>query len=328
LRRADAFAPPEKSLSPLAKKFVASILLLGAAAVFVCWFIAARSLHSIAEAQQPATTLHDQPASSSVEHAFQQAPISGPSVRVAVIGGMFFTGFWSALAERYEKQTGVHVELKGMGPKDDIVKVFEQGQVDVITMHASDTMINLVADGYALEAQPWLRNDLIIVGPADDPAGIKGMTDAAAALRKIAAAKSAFVVHSSAGAQEVLANIVEPGGIQVDPAHMTVLFDDPQRDVLKIAAAKHAYTMVGRIPFRIGRIPNEGLVVMVEGDERLRRPYMVAVTNPAWAPGVHLREARQFAAYLRKPETQAWIAGYGKGQLDELPIFFPVAVPN
>jgi len=326
-------------LSRLAKNFAMSAVTLGLVTALICWLVAVRASHSIAASQSPVLTLFDQTAQSptaqsqtaqspTVDHAFSQPPATGPTVRVAVIGGMFFTGFWSALADRYEKQTGVHVDLVAMGPKDDIVNVFKQGKVDVITMHASDTMINLVANGYALDAQPWLRNDLIIVGPPDDPAGIKGMTDAAAALRKIAAAKSAFVVHSSTGSQEVLANIVEPGGIQLDAAHMTVLFDDPQRDVLKIAAAKHAYTLIGRIPFRIGRIPNAGLIVMVEGDERLRRPYLVAVTNPKWAPGVHFHEARQFAAFLRKPETQAWIGDYGKGQLDDRPIFFPVTLPN
>jgi len=255
-------------------------------------------------------------------------PATQPAIRCAVIGGMFFTGFWDALAQRYEKQTGVHVDLVVAGPKGDITKVFKQGNVDLITMHASDTIINLVADGYALDPQPWMRNDLVILGPPDDPAGIKGMTDAAAALKKIAAAKAPFVVHSSLGAQEVLLNILEPNDITLDPDHTTVLFDDQQRRVLKVAGEKHAYTLVGRVPFRIGRLPNEGLVQMVQGDPRLRRPYLVAVTNPAKMPGVHTAEARRFAAFMRDSETQAWIAGFGRGQIDDQPIFFPVVVPD
>jgi tungstate transport system substrate-binding protein len=252
------------------------------------------------------------------------APSTQPTIRCAVIGGMFFTGFWQALAERYEKQAGVHVELVATGPKNDITKVFEQGKADLITMHASDTIVNLVADGYALDPQPWMRNDLIILGPPDDPAGIKGMTDAADALRQIAATKSPFVVHSSLGAQEVLLSILDLNEITLDPDHTTVLFDDQQRRVLKVAADKHAYTLVGRVPFRIGRLPNAGLVQMVQGDPRLRRPFMVAVTNPRKFPGARVADARRFAAYVRSPETQQWIAGYGRGQLDDQPIFYPV----
>jgi tungstate transport system substrate-binding protein len=154
------------------------------------------------------------------------------------------------------------------------------------------------------------------------------MIDAAEALKKIAAVKSPFVVHSSLGAQEVLLNILEPNQIQLDPANTTVLFDDQQRSVLKVAGDKHAYTLVGRIPFHTGRLPNNGLVMMVQGDPRLMRPYLVAVTNPQWMPGVHLGVARQFAAYLREPKTQAWIAEFGKGTLDDRPIFFPVVIPT
>ena len=314
-------------MSRFATMLVGLAVLGSAAVLLICLLITSRSLHAIADARSPATA-YDAPATQPFVVAFKPPPTTGPSVRVAVIGGMTFTGFWNALAERYEKQTGVYVDLIATGPKNDIVSVFRQGGVDVITMHASDTMINLVADGYTLDPQPWMRNDLIIVGPPEDPAGIKGMTDAAAALKKIAAAKSPFVVHSSLGAQEVLLNIMGPNQIVFDPAQTTVLFDDQQRSVLKVAGEKHAYTLVGRIPFRIGRLPNDGLVLMVQGDERLQRPYLVAVTNPQWMPGVHIGEARRFAAYLRTPQTQAWIAEFGKGMLDERPIFFPVAVPD
>jgi tungstate transport system substrate-binding protein len=321
-----AIAQAEKSLSRPAKKLIFLIMLAGIAAGLACLLITVRSQNWIAAAQAPASNQFNQPTTLSDAQRFKRPLTTGPSVRVAVIGGMFFTGFWDALAQRYQQQTGVHLDLIATGPKNDIVRVFKQGEVDVITMHSSDAIVNLVADGYALDPQPWLRNDLIIVGPPDDPAGIKGMTDAAAALRKIAAAKAPFVVHSSLGAQEVLVSILDLNAIQFDPQQTTVLFDDQQRSVLLVAGAKHAYTLVGRIPFLIGRLPNAGLVAMVEGDPRLMRPYMVAVTNPRRTPGVHFEEAKRFAAYLRTPQTQAWIAGYGIGVIDKRPIFFPVTL--
>lgn len=298
---------------------IATLLLAMPAAIWIHF----RAMAQDAAMVSPFSTLTTRPTGGSTRPASTQ-----PSIRCAVIGGMFFTGFWNALADRYEKQTGVRVDLIATGPKNDIVQIFKQGHVDLITMHACDAMINLTVNGYTLDPQPWLRNDLVIVGPPEDPAGIKGMSDAAAALKKIAAAKSPFVVHSSLGAQEVLLNILELNQIQLDPSNTTVLFDDQQRSVLKVAGEKHAYTLVGRIPFRTGRLPNDGLVMMVQGDERLMRPYLVAVTNPKWMPGVHYREAKHFAAYLRTVETQAWIADYGKGTIDDRPIFFPVTLPD
>jgi tungstate transport system substrate-binding protein len=320
-------------VSRFARNLIGVAVLGGVATALTCALITVRSVHSIEAAAAPAAGRYDGPTTLPAE-GFRRPPTTGPSVRVAVIGGMVWTGFWGALADRYEAETGVRVDLIAAGPKNDIVGIFKKGAdgkadegVDVITMHASDTMVNLTVNGYTLDPHPWLRNDLIIVGPPEDPAGIKGMTDAAAALWKIAAAKAPFVVHSSLGAQEVLLNIMEPAGIQLDPAHTTILFDDQQRDVLKVAGEKHAYTLVGRIPFRTGRLPNNGLVLMVQGDQRLMRPYLVAVTNPKWMPAAHFAEAKRFVAYLRTPETQNWIATFGKGSLDDRPIFFPVSIP-
>lgn len=315
-------AAPEAKLSRFARRFLIAAVIVGSATIAACLLLTMYSRHQIAAAQAPLTAPDKQPATLPLSQT--RAAITGPSVRVAVIGGMVFTGFWNALAERYQKESGVQVELIAAGPKHDIENIFRKGGVDVITMHASDTMINLAADGYTLDPQPWMRNDLVIVGPPEDPAGIKGLTDAATALRKIADTKSPFVVHSSLGAQEVLLNILDLNQIRLDPASTTVLFDDQQRSVLKVAGDKHAYTLVGRIPFRTGRLPNNGLVLMVQGDRRLRRPYLVAVTNPQWMKDARIGEARRFADWLRTPRTQAWIAQFGKGTLDPGPIFFPV----
>src|SRR5579883_3393886 len=95
-----------------------------------------------------------------------------------------------------------------------------------------------------------MRNDQIIVGPPEDPAAIRGMTDAAAALAKIAAAHAPLVTHSSLGTQEVLRNILEENNLHLDEKCLTLLFLDNQRNVLHIASQRHAYTLVGRIPFR------------------------------------------------------------------------------
>lgn len=259
---------------------------------------------------------------------------TGKTVRVAVIGGMFETGFWDALAQRYEHETGVHIELKAAGPKDGLDRAMRSagsggGQaegIDLITMHASDAIINLVADGYATDPQPWLRNDMVLVGPPSDPAGVNGMTDIAAALQKIADSGSPFVVHSSIGAREVLRAILDRNNITFSDAQLTQLFSTDGQDVLKIAAAKKAYTLVGRIPFRTGKLPNGGLTLMVTGDDRLKRPYLVAIANPAKFPGIHLAEAQALAHWLRSPDTQHWIATFGIGKIDNQPLFFPVTL--
>jgi ABC-type tungstate transport system permease subunit len=154
------------------------------------------------------------------------------------------------------------------------------------------------------------------------------MTDAGAALKKVIAAKANFVVHSSLGAQEVLRGILTDGELELNEDVTKILLDDHQRRVLGIAAEANAYTMIGRIPFLSGKIPNSGMSAMVAGDERLKRPFIVAIANPAKIAGARVGVARKLAAFLRSPETQAWIAEFGKGKYDDRPLFFPVVVSH
>jgi tungstate transport system substrate-binding protein len=239
---------------------------------------------------------------------------------------MVETGFWAALAERFEKDVAgrYKIEVVATGPKDIIAAAFRRGQADLITMHACDAIINLVADGYAVDPRPWVKNDLIIVGPKDDPAQIRRMTNAAEAFAKIASSGAPIVVHASLGAQEVMRDVLDDGSVTLPSEHMTILFSDRAREVLKIAAEKHAYTLVGRIPFLNGKLPNSGLELMVRGDPRLRRPYIVATADPRRFPQANAEGSSALAAFLLKPETQAWIGTFGVSQTDSEPLFFPI----
>ncbi|MDB5325201.1 MAG: tungstate transporter permease, partial [Phycisphaerales bacterium] len=310
---------------------VAVLLLLAAGAVV--WVVINRSQQSIAAMQTPLATLTSidpdppQPLIANFDDPATTSPSTqptGPVVRCAVINGMNITGFWKAVTDRFTAETGIRVLTVTFGEKATIDGSFRKGGIDLLTMHACDKIINLVADGLAQDPQPWARNDLILVGPAADPAHIRGLSDAAEALRRIAATKSPLVVHASLGAQEVLRGVVAEAQVQFDPATVTQLFDDPGREVLKIAAQKSAYTLIGRIPFRMGRLPNQGLEIMVQADPRLRRPYVVVVANPANISGARLEPAQKLSAYLSSPKTQAWIATWGIGNIDDRPVFFPV----
>ncbi len=248
-------------------------------------------------------------------------------VRCAVVGGLLDTEFWPGLADRFERATGLKAEVAVSGPKHVIVEAFEQGQADLIVMHSGDAMINLVADGRGENPQPWARNDMVLVGPAADPAGIRGEKDAVKALRKIISSGSKILLHSSNGASEVLSDLLAAGELELDPDRTVVLPGDRHRQMLVRAQAEEAYTLVGRIPFLNGKVDTGNLKIMVQGDSRLRRPYLVVVA--AGKPDdPRLAAARRLAAFLRKGETQKWIAEFGRGKYDDQPLFFPVSVPK
>jgi tungstate transport system substrate-binding protein len=262
---------------------------------------------------------------------------TGQTIKVAVIGGMVETGLWQALAERYQAARGNRIELAASGPKPVVIDAFRKGGIDLITVHACDAMINLVADGVARDPQPWARNDLVIVGPAADPAQIRGERDAVRAIARIVDARAPLLVHASAGADGVLHDLQEAGHIALDPGATVMFADDNQHRVVDRAAQLSAYTLIGRIPWVTGKLRAHGLErrsredqddkgeraaleILVQGDPRLRRPYLVEVSPAASAAALDL------AAYLRSPETQQWLATFGRGKYDDQPLFFPVSV--
>jgi len=250
------------------------------------------------------------------------------TIRCAVIGGLMDTGLWTELCQRFELATGHHVEVVARGPKGEILRDFIEGRADLITMHASDAMINLVADGYGEDPEPWARNDYLLVGPEGDPAGIRGMSDAGAAMRKIFETGNRFLIHASQGTQEVLHDLLESAQVELDSKLTITRLEDKHRQMLLVADQEQAYTLIGRIPFLNGKVPKQNLAIMVQGDPRLRRPYLVVTANPSRFPESRFAAARELARYLREPETQAWLAEYGRGQFDKEPLFFRVSVPG
>ena len=193
-------------------------------------------------------------------------------------------------------------------------------------MHASDTILNLVADGYGVDPQPWARNDLLIVGPKSDPAKIKGTTDAVEAMKKIIDTHSRFLVHQSLGTNEVLHDLLAAGDLELDPENTVVLASDRHRQMLARAAREGAYAIVGRIPFLNGKVPTGGLEIMVQGDPRMRRPYVVVVSNLDTIAKPQREAARRLAAFLRAPRPRRWLTDFGRDKLDGQPLFFPVVV--
>jgi tungstate transport system substrate-binding protein len=246
------------------------------------------------------------------------------SLRCAVIGGLADTGLWQELSARFEADTGHHVELAVRGPKHEIAGDYVRDKCHLIAMHASDTIVNLVADGNAVDPQPWARNDFVLVGPADDPAGVRGFTDAGTALRKVFETKNKLLVHASHGAMEVLSDVMAAEGLEFEPDSLLVRLDDKHRQMLLLADQERAYTIIGRIPFINGKVPKGNLEVMVQGDPRMRRPYLVAIAPPTWHTPAEHDAARQLAQFLRSEATQSFIANYGRGTFDNEPLFFPV----
>lgn len=244
-------------------------------------------------------------------------------VRVAVIGGMTLSGMWPELADKFSRETGWPVELVATGPKAVLVEALKGGSVDLVTLHASDEATEMVAAGLAENSVPWARNEHCIMGPSDDPAGIRGMTDGAAALKKIASAHALFVDFMGPGSREVSHRLWTAAGVQ--PKGGWVLKDEspaPQ-SIVEFAASRKAYAIVGRIPVLKGKIPSEGMEVLVQGDPAMRRPYVVMIASSKAFPLSNQAGARALHAWMTGEPGQAFLRSYGARKPEAMPLFFP-----
>ena len=99
--------------------------------------------------------------------------------------GPIDAGIVAELEDQFEKDSGIRVRHVGAGT-GAALKIAEQGTVDLVMVHAKSLEEKFIADGYGTERIPVMYNDFLIVGPSTDPAGIKGMTSATEALKKLA----------------------------------------------------------------------------------------------------------------------------------------------
>lgn len=253
-----------------------------------------------------------------------EIPADSRTVRCAVIGGMTMTGLWPEIVQMFEAETGYRCELAATGPRPEISEVFRAGKADLLTMHSGDITTDLVADGYGINMRPWTRNELSLVGPTNDPAHIRGMTNGATALRKIAQAKARFVDFQGVGSRELAHSLWRAAG--VEPKGDWVLKDEAvsKFDILQFARTNNAYVIVGYIPARLGKMNPAGMEILVQGDAAMRRPFIVMEANPKRFPKANHAGARALADFLLSPKVQTFLAHFGEKTTGRGPLFHPI----
>lgn len=239
------------------------------------------------------------------------------------------TGLWPEIAKMFEAESGYRLEVVETGPRPGLDKVMREGKVDLLTMHSGDITTDLVADGFGVNMRPWTRNELCIVGPTNDPAQIRGMTDGAAALRKIAAAHEPFVDFQGIGSRELTHNLWRLAG--VEPKGDWIIKDESvtKWNILQFARTNHAYVIVGYIPAQTGKMSAEGMEILVSGDPVMRRPYIVMEANPNRFPQANHPGARALSDFLLSEKLQNFLLEFGRqtnGQ--SRPLFFPITTTH
>lgn len=229
-----------------------------------------------------------------------------PVVRVAVVGGLLQSGVWPRLADKAAVGAGLRVDTVAAAPKEGIVPVFARGDADLMLIHGSDESYALLAAGLAAPLRAWAANEHVLVGPADDPAGVAQAADGAAAMARIVAADAPLLAFRDPGSFIIAQALFRRAGVRPGPRQQ--LYDDAEspQSVLVSAARQGAYAVVGHIPVASGKMPSHGLKVLLHGDPAMRRVYVLVEPGPAHPANAERRRlARRLADYLLSARGQA-----------------------
>ena len=230
------------------------------------------------------------------------------------------SGLLDALLPTFETQTGITVKVVAVG-SGQALELGRRGDADLLLTHAPEAEQRFVADGAGIERREVMYNDFVLVGPAADPAGLRGSSDVVMALQQIVQNACLFVSRGDdSGTHQKEQELWKAAA--VNPASSEYLeVGSGMAATLRIASEKAAYTLTDRATFLAQRDQLQ-LEVLSFGDLRLRNQYAVILVHPQRHPHVQFQAAQQFADFLLRPETQRMIDQFGRDRFGE-PLFFP-----
>jgi len=245
-----------------------------------------------------------------------------PPLRVAVIGGMTMSGLWERIEAAFEATYHIPVEVVVSGPKQVLDAYCREHPVDLVTMHASDTVADLSADGLFERLTPWARNAQMLVGHRSDPAGVAKAQNLDEALAELTASGAPFLIHASGGTFEVFNALRTKHGWRIPPKQLR--FTPAKRGFLQKTAALKGYTLFGTIPFLMQKQSNPQIRGFFFDDPALRRPYLAAVGSEARIGATQHEHAKALLAFLNAPKTQALLRDFRLESHPAVPLFFPL----
>jgi tungstate transport system substrate-binding protein len=232
------------------------------------------------------------------------------------------SGLFGYLLPIVKQTTGVEVKVLAQGT-GQALDTARRGDADVVFVHARSAEEKFLSEGFGVKRYPVMYNDFVIIGPKDDPAGIKGK-DVAAALQAIKMKGAPFVSRGDrSGTHIAELKLWKGAGIDIAKDHGPWYKEIGQGmgAALNMASASNSYVLSDRGTWLAFK--NRGdLAVLVEGDKRLFNQYGVMLVNPAKHPAVKKEAGQRFIDWLISPEGQGAIAGF---KINGQQLFYPNA---
>lgn len=242
--------------------------------------------------------------------AASDTPADGQRLLLATTTSTADSGLLDYLLPGFEQEYGVSVEVVAVGT-GQALQLGEDGNADVLLVHARAQEDAFMEAGHGVRREDVMYNDFVILGPPDDPAGIQGGSDAAAAFQQIAEAEAGFVsrgddsgTHAKEKAVWKAAGI-EPSGDWYNAAGQGM------GAVLTLANEQQAYTLSDRATYLARTLEGTDLVILVENDPVLFNPYGVIAVNPEKNPEIQGDLADQFIEWIVSVPVQEKIEQFG-----------------
>ncbi|MBS3909114.1 MAG: substrate-binding domain-containing protein [Actinobacteria bacterium] len=248
------------------------------------------------------------------------------------------TGLLDELLPAFTKKTGITVKPVAVGT-GEALKMGERGDADVLLVHARASEDEFMAAGFGRVRKDVMHNDFVLIGPANDPANVKGAADAAAAFEKIRLhsmlqstlpASNPFVSRGDdSGTHKKEIKIWEQAGVKTDDVYFKpgggsyISTGQGMAQTIIIANEKQGYTLADRGTYLVQK-DNIDLVVLTEKSKDLLNPYGVIAVNPDKFPKVNYDGAMEFIDFLTSDEGRKLIGEFGKDKFGQA-LFVPDA---
>lgn len=266
-----------------------------------------------------------------VAAACQNSPNDQVVLRLATTTSTHDSGLLDAILPDFEESHSARVDVISVGTGQALA-LGEAGDVDVVLVHARSREDEFVAAGHGVQRFDVMVNDFVIVGPPNDPAGVKGLPEAAAALAQIAAAEASFASRGDdSGTHIKEMTLWEAAGFPTRPAgDWYRSLGQGMGSTLIFANETGAYALTDRATFLAQSSSLNNLAILVGGerisenpDKMLTNPYGVIPVNPDKG-SIEQKLAADFVSWLTSPQTQAAIANFGRDRFGQ-PLFYPAA---
>ncbi|MDX1688188.1 MAG: substrate-binding domain-containing protein [Candidatus Promineifilaceae bacterium] len=283
--------------------------------ILFLFLAACQSAQTMVE-EQPTSAPEEQPTAPSDER---------PILTLATTTSTENSGLLEYLLPAFEEEYNVDVDVVAVGT-GQALQLGEDGNADVLMVHARSLEDAFMEAGHGVRREDLMYNDFVIVGPPDDPAGVAGMEDAAAAFAQIAEAEAPFVSRGDdSGTHTKEKAIWEEAGVEPS-GDWYISAGQGMGAVLTMSDEQQAYTLSDRATYLARTLEGTELEILVEGDPILFNPYGVIAVNPDKGEHIQNDLANRFIDWLISVPAQEMIAEYGVEEFGD-PLFTPDSEP-